>query len=81
MTEHVSDGQITFYTWLDLTIRTNVKHLIVKIDPSASVNTIPLSRYWNIFPQKIAEKNAPTLLHSTLPATPGSPMMAVHSPS
>ena len=54
-----SDGQVIFYTWLHLTPRTGMKHWTVKINPSASVNTIPLSRYQKIFPQKIAENKYP----------------------
>ena len=48
-------------------IRTGMKYLTVKIDPGTSVNTIPLSRYWKIFPQKIAENKypKPSLLNPT----------------
>ena len=59
LTKHVSDGQTTFYTWLYLTTRTVVRHLTVKKDPSTITNTIPLSRYWKILPQKIAENKYP----------------------
>ena len=50
-----------------LTTRTGTKHLTVKIDPDASVNTIPLSRYGKIFPHKIAASKyfKPSLLNPT----------------
>ena len=59
LTECTSNGQVAFYTQLHLPTRTSMKHLTVKIDPSASVNTIPLSRYQKTFPQKIAANKYP----------------------
>ena len=36
-----------------------MKHLTVKIDPGAKVNTIPLSRYRKIFPKKMTKNGYP----------------------
>ena len=33
--------------------------MMVKIDPGAQVNMIPLSRYWKLFPHKISESRHP----------------------
>ena len=49
-TERASDGQVAFFTHLDLPAQSVNKTMVVKIDPGAQVNTIPLSRYHTLFP-------------------------------
>ena len=51
--ERASDGQIAFFTWLQLPTQDGTKLMTVKIDPAAQVNTIPLSRYHTLFPTKL----------------------------
>ena len=59
LTERASDGQVSFYTWLQLSTKNSMKLMAVKIDPGAQVNTIPLSRYQKLFPHKINESRYP----------------------
>ena len=54
-TERASDGQVAFYTRLDLPARSGTKTMVVKIDPDAQVNTIPLSRYHTLYPNHISK--------------------------
>ena len=42
--ESASDGQVAFFTCLHLPARSGTKTMVVKIDPGAQVNAIPLSR-------------------------------------
>ena len=48
--EWASDGQVSFYTHLMVPTKNGTMSMMVKIDPGAQVNTIPLSRYWKLFP-------------------------------
>ena len=59
--ETVSDGQISFYTWLQLPTKNGTKLMTVKIDPGAQVNTTPLSRYWKLYPTKLMRPGSPSL--------------------
>ena len=52
-TESASDGQVAFYTQLQLLAWDGTKTMTVKIDPGAQVNTIPFSRYQTLFPRKL----------------------------
>ena len=58
-TEKASDGQTTFYTRLQLPSHDGMKHVTVKIDPGAQVNSIPLSKYCILFPPKIIQVQIP----------------------
>ena len=55
----VSDGHVAFYTCLDLPAQSGTKTMVVKIDPSAQVNTIPLSRYQTLFPNCLNKSRYP----------------------
>ena len=57
--EHTFDGQVSFYTCPMLPTKNGMKSMIMKIEPGAQVNTIPLSRYQKIFPHKINESRYP----------------------
>ena len=58
-TERASDGQVAFYTRLDLPARSGTKTMVVKIDPGAQVNTIPLSKYCKLYPNRISKSRYP----------------------
>ena len=58
-TERASDGQVAFYTHLDLPAQSGTKTMVVKIDPGAQVNTIPLSRYCTLFPNHLNKSRYP----------------------
>ena len=47
--ERALDGQVDFYTCLDLPAQSGTKTMVVKIDPGTQVNTIPLNRYHTIY--------------------------------
>ena len=51
--ESASNGQVTFYTCLQLPSYDRTKTMTVKIDPGAQVNTISLSKYHLLFPKKL----------------------------
>ena len=51
--ERASDGQVAFYTRLDLPAQSGTKTMVVKIDPGTQVNTIPLSRYRTLYPNHL----------------------------
>ena len=53
--ESASDGQVAFYTHLHLPAQSGTKTMTVKIDPGTQVNTIPLSKYHNLFPNKLTK--------------------------
>ena len=57
--EQTSESQVSFYTCLMLPMKNGTKSMSMKIDPGVQVNTIPLSRYWKIFPHKINESRYP----------------------
>ena len=50
--ERASDSQISFFTQLQLPTQDGTKLMMVKIVPGAQVNTIPLSRFCTLFPNK-----------------------------
>ena len=58
-TESVSDGQVSFYTRLQLPTHDGTKLMTVKINPGAQVNTIPLSKYHTLFPHKVDDSRYP----------------------
>ena len=57
--ESASDGQVAFYTYLQLPSHDGTKILTVKIDPGAQVNTIPLRNYHLLFPKRLAKSKFP----------------------
>ena len=57
--ERASDGQVAFYTHLDLPAQSGTKTMVVKIDPGAQVNTIPLSKYHTIYPNRLNKSRYP----------------------
>ena len=57
--EKASDGQVAFYTCLDLPAQSGTKTMVVKIDPGAQVSTIPLSRYHTLFPNCLNKSRYP----------------------
>ena len=57
--ERASDGQVAFYTRLDLPARSGTKTMVVKIDPGTQVNTILLSRYRTLYPNCISKSRYP----------------------
>ena len=59
--ERASDGQVAFYTCLDMPARSGTKTMVVKMDPGAQVNTIPLSRYCTLFPNHLNKSRYPRL--------------------
>ena len=54
-----SDSQVAFFTCLNLPARSGTKTMVVKIDPGTQVNTIPLSRYHTLFPNKLTKSRYP----------------------
>ena len=57
--ERASDGQVPFYTRLQLLTKNCTKLMTMKIDPGTQLNPIPLGRYWKLFPQKVEETRYP----------------------
>ena len=57
--ERALDGQVAFYTCLDLPAQSGTKTMVVKIDPGTQVNTIPLSRYCTLFPNCLNKIQVP----------------------
>ena len=57
--ESTSDGQVAFFTCLHLLAGSGIKTTIVKIDPGTQVNTIPLSRYHALYPNKLTKSRYP----------------------
>ena len=45
-----SDGHTSFHTTLQMVTKQGSKSLPIKVDPGADVNTIPLTKYRNLFP-------------------------------
>ena len=77
-TESASNGQVAFYTHLHLPAQNGTKAMTVKIDPGTQVNTIPLSRYHVLYPNKLTKSRyskAKALLptHHTCISHNGSP--------
>ena len=58
-TDHASDGQVAFFTHLTLPAQNGTKTMVVKIDPGTQVNTIPLSRYHTLYPNKLNKSRYP----------------------
>ena len=58
-TESASDSQVTFFTSLHLPSCDRTKHITIEIDPGAQVNTIPLSKYHALFPNKLNKSRFP----------------------
>ena len=58
-TERASNGQVAFYTCLDLPAQSGTKTMAVKIDPGTQVNTSPLSRYCTLFPNCLNKSRYP----------------------
>ena len=44
---------------LQLTTKHNTKYVMVKTDPTVQANTIPLSRYWRMFPHEVTNASTP----------------------
>ena len=78
--DSTSDGQVAFFICLHLPAQSGTKTMIVKIDPGAQVNTIPLSSYCALYPKKL-NPGTPRPSPSCPLTMPGSPMMACQSPS
>ena len=57
--ESASDGQVAFFACLHLPAWNGTKTMVVKIDPGAQVNTIPLSRYCNLYSNKLTKSRYP----------------------
>ena len=58
-TERASDGQVAFYTRLDLPAQSGTKTMVVKKDPGTQVNTIPLNRYHTLYPNHLNKSRYP----------------------
>ena len=58
-TERASDGQVAFFIHLNLPAQSGTKTMVVKIDPGTQVNTIPLSRYCTLYPNKLNKSRFP----------------------
>ena len=58
-TERASDGQVSFFTKLQLPTKHGIKLMTMKKDHIAQVNTIPLSRYQKFYPHKVNETRFP----------------------
>ena len=57
--ESASNGQIAFYSHLHLPTQSGTKTMTVKIDPGTQVNTIPLSKYCTLYPNKLTKSRYP----------------------
>ena len=57
--ESASDGQVAFFTCLTLPAQSGTKTMVVKIDLGTQVNTIPLSRYCTLYPNKLNKSRFP----------------------
>ena len=57
--ESASDGQVAFFTYLHLPAQSGTKTMVVKIDSGTQVNTIPLSRYHDLYPNKLTKSRYP----------------------
>ena len=57
--ERASDGQVAFFTCLNLPAQSGTKTMVVKIDPGTQVNTIHLSRYHTLFPNHVTKSRYP----------------------
>ena len=57
--ESTSSGQVAFYTHLHLPAQNGTKTMTVKIDPGTQVNTILLSRYGILYPNKLTKSSYP----------------------
>ena len=58
-TESASNGQVVFYTCLHHPAQSGTKSMTVKIDPGTQVNTIPLSKYHTLYPNKLTKFRYP----------------------
>ena len=58
-TESTSNRQVAFYTCLHLPARSGTNTMTIKIDPGTQVNTIPLSKYCNLYPNKLTKSRYP----------------------
>ena len=52
-------SEVSFYIHLMLPTKNGTRSMMVKINPGAQVNTIPLSRYQKLFPHKISDSRYP----------------------
>ena len=50
-TDRAPDGHRSFHTMLQLVTKQGCQSILVKVDPGADVNTIPLSHFKTLFPQ------------------------------
>ena len=81
-TESASNGQVVFYTCLHLPAQSGTKTMTVKIDPGTQINTIPLSKYHTLYPNKLTKSRYPKAKTLMPPlTTPRSLTMACQSPS
>ena len=66
-TDVASDGQTSFHTTLQMITKQHTKPLLVKVDPGADVNTVPLSKYKKLFPTHFtkADNLKQKILHPT----------------
>ena len=58
-TKRALDGQVASFTCLNLPAWSGTKTMVVKIDPGTQVNTIPLSRYHTLYPNKLNKSRYP----------------------
>ena len=59
LTDHTSNGQVAFYTTLQMTMKHGSNFMMVKIDPGVQASTIPPSRYSKMFPHKVTKARNP----------------------
>ena len=58
-TKSAFNGQVAFYTDLHLPAQSGTKTMTVKIDAGTQVNTIPLSKYHTLYPNKLTKSRYP----------------------
>ena len=81
LTERASNGQVSFYTRLQVFMKNGKKLMTMKIDPGAQVSTIPWAGIGSFYPQKSMRPGILRPIPSPLQPTPGSHMMESLSPS
>ena len=79
--EGASDGQLSFYTQLQLPTKKRTQLITTKIDPGAQVNTIPWASTGSSSPIKSLTPGTPNLVPYPLQPTPWCHMMDHLSPS
>ena len=80
-TDRAPDGQRSLHITLQLITKQGCKSLLVKVDPGADVNTIPLSHCKTLFPKHLTRMVTSNRMPLEVPLALGPHMMTLQNSS